>query len=80
MTSQSEHAARDVYFPVEVASREYSGHLVLGVALALRGFTATIGYKGAVTRAMESALVPGVVFYKHSRMARWARLTARAVG
>lgn len=80
MTEPSIAASRDVYFPIEVASREYSGHLVLGVALALRGFTATLGYKGAVERAMESARHQGVLFYKNYRKSRWSHLIARAVG
>ena len=80
MTAPAILASRDVYFPIEVASREYSGHLVLGVALALRGFTATLGYKGAVARAMESARHPGVLFYKNDRTSRWSHLIARSVG
>lgn len=80
MTGETKYAARDVYFPIEVASREYSGHIVLGVALALRGFTATLGYKGAVGRAMEEASLPGVLFYKNYRKVTWAHLVARAVG
>ncbi len=71
-------AARDIYFPLETAPREYSGHLLLGVALALRGFTATIGFKGSVVRAMKSATSPGVAFYKHEQ--RFSPLVARSVG
>lgn len=72
--------APDVYFPIEIAAREYSGHLLLAVELAGHGVNSVIGYKGAVERAMEDASRPGMLFYKNYRKDRWSTLVAKSVG
>lgn len=72
--------APDVYFPIEIAAREYSGHLLLAVELAGRGVNSVIGYKGAVQRAMESSTRPGMLYYKNYRKDRWSKLVEKSVG
>ena len=64
--------APDVYFPIEIVSREYAGHLLLAVELAGRGRTAVIGHKGPVARSMNRASRPGLLFYKNARTPGWA--------
>lgn len=64
--------APDVYFPIEVVSREYSGHVLLAVELAQRGRTAVVGHKGAVADVMREAERPGLLFYKNARFPSWA--------
>ena len=67
-----EPVAPDVYFPIEIVSREYSGHVLLAVELAARGRTSIIGHKGNVARAMYEAQRPGLLFYKNARLPGWA--------
>ncbi len=62
--SQQHRAAPDVYFPIEITSREFSGHLLLAVLLASRGLNCVIGFKGAVNRALRGAVEPSILFYK----------------
>ncbi len=57
----------DVFFPIEIMSREYAGHILLAVELASRGRTSVIGHKGRVARVMERAGNRGLLFYKTSR-------------
>ncbi len=57
-------SASGVYFPIEITSRELSGHLLLAAALAAEGIESIVGHKGKVNVAMQDAAVPGVVFYK----------------
>lgn len=64
--------APDVYFPIEIVSREYAGHVLLATELALRGRTAVIGHKGAVATVMREAERPGLLFYKNARVPSWA--------
>ncbi len=56
--------APDVYFPIEITSREYAGYLLLAARLAASGLNAVIGHKSAVKSLTHSAAAPGVVFYK----------------
>lgn len=58
------HAAPDVYFPIEIVSREFAGHLLMAVELAARGLNAVIGHKPAVLKVMAAATRPGILFYK----------------
>lgn len=58
----------DVYFPIEIVTREYSGHLLLGTELAARGRCVVIGHKRIVKCTAHAADRPGVVFYKNSYM------------
>jgi surface carbohydrate biosynthesis protein len=64
--------APDVYFPIEIVAREYSGHVLLAVELAARGRTAILGHKGPVARVMREAERPGLLFYKNARIPGWA--------
>jgi surface carbohydrate biosynthesis protein len=68
----NEPVAPDVYFPIEIMSREYSGHVLLAVELAARGRTSIIGHKGPVARAMHETRQPGLLFYKNARLPGWA--------
>lgn len=58
------HPAPDVYFPIEIVSREFAGHLLMAVELAARGLNAVIGHKPAVLKVMFAATRPGILFYK----------------
>ena len=58
----------DLYFPLEITTREYAGHVLLGTEMAARGRTVVIGHKGPVTRIARAAQRRGVVFYKNSTM------------
>ncbi len=63
--------APDVYFAIEITSREYGGHLLLAAELAARGRVVVIGHKGAVMRAVGRARRPGLLFYKNARKPPW---------
>jgi hypothetical protein len=56
--------APDVYFPLEITAREYSGALLMATELASRGLNAVVGNKSQVAMAMASASRPGILFYK----------------
>jgi surface carbohydrate biosynthesis protein len=58
------HAAPDVYFPLEITAREYAGSLLMAVELAERGFSAIVGHKSRVLKAMAHAPRTGVLFFK----------------
>jgi surface carbohydrate biosynthesis protein len=62
----------DVFLPIEIVPREYSGHLLLAVELASRGRRAVIGHKGPVARSMVRAERAGLLFYKNDRTPDWA--------
>ena len=66
------YIAPDVYFPLEIVTREYAGHLLLATELASRGRTAIIGHKGRVAEAMRNAERGGVLFYKNAHSPAWA--------
>ena len=53
-----------VFFPIEISTREYPGHLLLATELADRGFVSVIGHKGPVGRLMRFYDAPAVLFYK----------------
>lgn len=72
--------APDVYFPIEIVSREYAGHVLLAVELALRGRTAVVGHKGAVAAVMRAAERPGLLFYKNDNLRSWADPRHATVG
>lgn len=67
MRSKSPSLSSDVFFPIEIVSREYSGYLLLAAELAARGRTVTIGHKAAVAREMTRSRYAGLLFYKTSR-------------
>ena len=71
MSVQS-YIAPDVYFPLEIVTREYAGQLLLATELASRGRTAVIGHKGRVAEAMRAADRGGLLFYKHASFPSWA--------
>ncbi len=68
-------ASPDIYFPIEITSREYAGHLLLAVELAARGLNCVIGFKGSVRRAMEKSSKPGILFYKGGDDGGWRNST-----
>ncbi len=68
-------ASPDVYFPIEITSREYAGHLLLAVELAARGLNCLVGFKGAVQRAMKKSSTSGVLFYKGGDKGDWRNAT-----
>ncbi len=68
----AETVAPDVYFPIEIMSREYSGHLLLATELAARGRNAVMGHKGRVVDAMQRATRGGLLFYKHTWNRAWS--------
>ena len=71
----SEPSAPDVYFPLEITTREYAGHLLLAVALACRGIHCAIGFKGVVGRALRESSRPGILFYKGGQGGGWRNST-----
>lgn len=70
MMSTQKHSP-DVYFPLEITSREYAGALLLAVELAARGVSSVVGHKSRVRRAMDAAPRPGVLFYKGGDDGGW---------
>lgn len=54
----------DVYLPIEVTSREYSGNVLLAVELVSRGLNVVVGEKGPARRYMHASTSPGLLFYK----------------
>ena len=62
----------DLYFPIEITTREYAGHVLLGTELASRGRTVVIGHKSQVKRIGRAAARCGVVFYKTTQIPDWA--------
>ena len=72
--------APDVYFPIEITRREYSGHLLLATELASRGLTCVIGHKTGVSREMRRAASAGLLFYKNNGIPKWAGKFAAMAG
>lgn len=70
----------DLYFPIEIVTREYAGHLLLGTEMAARGRTVVIGHKGSVARTAGAARRRGVVFYKNARFPDWMTSLHELVG
>ena len=68
----AETVAPEVYFPIEIMSREYSGHLLLATELATRGRRAILGHKGPVAKVMRRASRGGLLFYKNTRLPSWS--------
>lgn len=72
--------ADDIYFPIEITRREYSGHVLLATDLATRGFSCIVGHKPGTTAAMNAATEPGLLFYKHGLIPEWAGKFAALAG
>lgn len=66
------YIAPDVYFPLEIVTREYAGQLLLATELVARGRTVIIGHKGRVAEAMRTADRGGLLFYKNAHFPAWA--------
>ncbi len=64
MPADTGNFAPDVYFPIEITTREYAGHILLAARLASRGMNAIIGHKTPVQGLTHAAKEPGIVFYK----------------
>lgn len=62
--TQTSHKKPVVYFPVEITTREYAGHVVLGTHLAARGLRVVIGHREIVNSLVAAADTPGIVFFK----------------
>ena len=56
--------APNVYFPIEIVSREYAGHMMLAARLASKGMNVAIGHKVPVKSFNAATNRPGVIFYK----------------
>lgn len=74
-----------VYFPIEITSREYAGHVVLGAHLASMGMRVVIGHREIVNSLVAKADKPGIVFFKGDAELRainpqYAKLPHRFVG
>lgn len=79
MSAQA-YIAPDVYFPLEIVTREYPGQLLLATELATRGRTAVIGHKGQVAETMRAADRGGLLFYKNAHFPEWAEARHTLVG
>ncbi len=72
--------APDIYFPIEIPTREYAGTVLLAVELASQGFSCVIGRKGEISRLMSAVRRKGLIFYKHGRRIHWTENYHSLVG
>lgn len=70
----------DIYLPIEITRREYSGHLLLATEMASRGYTVVIGTKRGVSELMKTAKRKGLLFYKNGRVPKMVGPHAAMVG
>lgn len=58
----------DVYFPIEISSREYAGHIMLAVRLSSSRINSVVGHREPVGDLIRSASHPGVIYFKGPRV------------
>ena len=72
-----------VFFPIEITTREYAGHLLLATELAARGVKCVIGHKAPVVDTLHhfsDTGARGVLYYKGDNRRKYSGAGFIAVG